>query len=153
MGAVLVASCEGFVNPSAMASRAVRAPTVAPTPTVMGFFDKKEEAPKGKKGAKKVVKKAVKKTVKKVVKKVAKKAAAKPMAKGARPMQGKVFLLLRQRRQRRFGGVAGQLALSGVQRSQVPARLRERQVQQQEQGQHHAVGGGRCLMDWAAWIK
>merc|ERR1740130_2244656 len=54
----------------------------------MGFFDKKEEAPKGKKGAKKVVKKAVKKTVKKVVKKVAKKAAAKPMAKGARPMQG-----------------------------------------------------------------
>merc|ERR1711865_868696 len=70
--AVLVASCEGFVNPSAMASRAVRAPTVAPTPTVMGFFDKK----------------VVKKAVKKVVKKVAKKAAAKPMAKGARPMQG-----------------------------------------------------------------
>ena len=41
----------------------------------------------------------------------------------------------------------------GVQRSQIPARLRDRQVQQQEQGQHHSVGGGRCLMDWAAWIK
>ena len=141
---------------------------------------------------------------------------------------GKVFLLLRQRRGRRFGGIAGQLALPGacahgthspqhtciaraspprtlgdsqedplsssatgspawplympstvsqcrscvpalpiscpmirlfrmprlgVQRSQIPARLRDRQVQQQEQGQHHSVGGGRCLMDWAAWIK
>merc|ERR1711865_1052413 len=45
---------------------------------------------------------------------------------------GKVFLLLRQRRERRFGGIAGQLGLSGVQRSQKPAQLRERQVQQQE---------------------
>merc|ERR1712008_278734 len=72
----------------AMASRvAVRAPTVAPTPTVMLFgFGQSDAAPK--KGGKKVVKKAVKKTVKKkVVKKVAKK-PAKKLAKGARPMQG-----------------------------------------------------------------
>merc|ERR1712129_107441 len=121
---------------------AVRAPTVAPTPTVMLFgFGQTDAAPK--KGGKKVVKKAVKKTVKKkVVKKVAKK-PAKKLAKGARPMQGgaktgagplgtaKSFLL-RQRRERRFGGIAGQLGLSGVQRSQKPAQLRERQVQQQE---------------------
>merc|ERR1711956_51373 len=64
----------------AMASRvAVRAPTVAPTPTVMLFgFGQSDAAPK--KGGKKVVKKAVKKTVKKKV--------AKKVAKGARPMQG-----------------------------------------------------------------
>ena len=50
------------MNPSAMASRAVRAPTVAPTSPVMLFgFGKKEEAPK--KGGRKVVKKVVKKTV------------------------------------------------------------------------------------------
>lgn len=94
----------------------MRAPTVAPTPTVMLFgFGQSDAAPK--KGGKKVVKKAVKKTVrqhapapparlaahrpsfvahdaprtaqvkKKVVKKVAKK-PAKKLAKGARPMQG-----------------------------------------------------------------
>ena len=49
------------MNPSVMGA-AVRAPTVAASPVVMGFFDKKEEAPK------KVVKKpfgrrVVKKTV------------------------------------------------------------------------------------------
>ena len=37
--------CAGFVNPSVMGA-AVRAPTVAASPVVMGFFDKKEEAPK-----------------------------------------------------------------------------------------------------------
>jgi hypothetical protein len=47
---------------------AVRAPTVAAVPVVMGFFDKKEEAPK-KVAKKPFGRKVVKKTVKKVVKK------------------------------------------------------------------------------------
>merc|ERR1711935_687054 len=95
--------------------------------------------PVEKKGSR-VLKRSVKKVVKKVGKKVAKK-AAKPLPKGARPVQGGA----------KTG--AGHLALPGVQRSQIPARLRDRQVQQQEQGQHPSVGGGRCLTDWAAWIK
>ena len=79
----LLASCQGFVNPSAMASRAVvRAASVAPTPAVMQFRSKPVE----KKGSR-VLKRSVKKVVKKVGKKVAKK-AAKPLPKGARPVQG-----------------------------------------------------------------
>lgn len=49
------------MNPSAMGA-AVRAPTVAAVPVVMGFFDKKEEAPK-KVAKKPFGRKVVKKTV------------------------------------------------------------------------------------------